>query len=225
MLDPGHAGSNVKVTDKRSGLLDSESSQSPEKERVFRVAQTVQTLLGDSYEVYLTKKSATDNIIARPGENAQAVADKTGTGILRARVDKAAEKRADLFVSIHTDEGQEPTFNDVYDIRKGLWRGAGSNKLSVDESDQPIVDMSLKCATAIAEARTKAQGRPTKLAVNTSFSARGLSPGNIPLVMLWATKEKIPSVYNETGKKVDESAYARGIADGIRNCLPPLITP
>lgn len=207
VLDPGHGGSNSSLIDPATGLMDTESANTPEREEVFEVAQKVKTdLEASGYRVILTKSAPLD------------------TTSHRARADVANNANAMLAVSIHNDHGQPYSWSEVYTQKVGLYREYQGKRLAF--TDAAIADKSAQYGQIMAAERALVEGRAVPLR-DANFNARGASysTGNIPLVMLFA---KVPWVYNEIGAapagvrvpqdQIDK--YAQGISNGIKKAVP-----
>lgn len=213
-LDPGHGAAIPDYTDPITGLKDRETANSPEREDVQDVANRIKTSLEkDGYSVILLKDTADGSINKRE------------------RVNKAISANANLVVSLHTTPGEQ---NEVWPQRVGKFRENNDDKKRVTFENEETAVASDKFAKAIAEERTKTQGKPVdtdedQSSQKAAFSAErdGLNAsGDISLVQLWSTD--IPWVYNEIGQdgpgnsitEQTKQAYADGVVNGIKKSLP-----
>lgn len=204
VLDPGHSGSSIQGRDQATGLLDSDYPNTPEITEVFDVATKVKTKLeADGYEVVMTKNSANDTVS------------------LRRRADIANQHNAALAVSIHNDHGQSwSSFAQIYVQRVGQHRDTDSGN-QVKFTDSAVAEKSQRYGDVFARERTSAEGHSARVN-DISFNGRGLAPGNIPLVELFA---RVPWVYNEVGASGGLSPdqinkYADGLAKSIEQAVP-----
>jgi len=210
VLDPGHSGNDISSVDKQTGLIDHDYPNHPEMEECFRVARLVQSALEKKgYRVVCTKKAMADSVS------------------LRQRALIAQNARASLGVSIHDDHGKTfSSFAQVYAQAVGLWRGRTASHPQAIFSDRPTAANSLVWSTILAEERSRSEGH--KVAVTgISFNGRkGIEPGNIPQVSLYAGSgpHPVPWIYNEVGGiglgPQEEEKYARGLVNGIERCVP-----
>jgi N-acetylmuramoyl-L-alanine amidase len=223
VIDPGHSGNSITVTDPSTGLKDADYPNHPEMEDVFNVAMKVRTQLqAAGYKVILTKG----------GENPKA-SDANDTVSLRQRADIANNAHAALAVSIHTDNGQNwaNQNNLVYPQAVGLYRQKPDGS-KVTFSNESVAKLSQQYAADISSERSTAEGHSVTLnnkdnnyAV-TTIDGRGLAPGNIWMVQLFSG---VPWVYNEAGGNspgrtgltdADQTKYANGLVNGIKKAVP-----
>ena len=211
VIDPGHSGSNHKVTDPETGLNDYDWPNTPEITQVYDVSQKVKTQLEkDGYKVIMTKKSADDTVS------------------FRERANIANNANADLAVSVHYDDGQSwADMGDVYAQVVGGYRqnkagmGRGTSKISF--KDAAVAAKSKQYADVFAKERKAAEKHNVSVKVNRGFTGRDdIASGDLAMVQLFS---KVPWVYNEVGAKptpmssdhVDK--YAQGIINGVEKSL------
>jgi len=68
--------------------------------------------------------------------------------------------------------------------------------------------------------RRKIEGSSVVITVNTSWEARGLAPGNLPIVQLFS---EVPWILNEAGvprNENDKDRYAQSLFNSIVKCVP-----
>jgi N-acetylmuramoyl-L-alanine amidase len=224
VIDPGHGGtSTVTVTD-ATGLRDSDyPSDGPEMQDVWEVSGLVEKgLKAAGYTVVLTKN------------------DVKQSRTLRQRAETANSINAALGVSIHTQASGSGggglawanANNIVYPQAVGLYRQTPDGKkieftnAAIAKSSQDIADIFVKERTA-AEGHTVKMNNPGNNYAVTSIDGRGLAPGNIWMVQLFA---KMPWIYNEAGgdspgqkglSAADKQKYANGIINSVKKAVPP----
>jgi N-acetylmuramoyl-L-alanine amidase len=211
VLDPGHSGTSVRITDPATGVTDYDYPNVPELNEAWSVSTAVRDrLVRDGYRVVLTKHSATDTVS------------------LRRRAEIANAAHAALAVSIHDDHGQSWSGwgGQVYPQRVGQYRVNQSGR-RIAFGNAGVAAASQRAAGIVAAARAGSEGhRVTVTSVN--FTGRPpLAAGNIPLVALFAT---VPWVYNEVGADPAHPAaslstdqinrYAAGLTAGIERTVP-----
>lgn len=208
-IDPGHGGQIPRYTDPQSGLVATENHNMPESADAIEVAKQVETALKQAgYEVVLSHK------------------DPDAMVKFRDRSTAAENAKAAIAVSIHTTDGE---INQVWPQRMDTYRQYGSHKDTF--TNQATATKSEQYANIMARTRTAAEGHPVTTDPGnkqqaSSFSRPDIeSKGNISLVQLWA--QDIPWVYNEIARdeglaitKDRKAAYAKGIADGIKEAVP-----
>lgn len=208
-LDPGHGGAIPDYTDPQSGLMASESHNTPETEDVLEVAQRVQSSLTQAgYTVVLSRTTNDQQVKFRDRSNA------------------AQSANAAIGVSIHTSPGN---VNQAWAQYVGRYRAYGSHRDTFTNTG--TAQKSQSYADAIAKARTVSENHNVTTdadgSTETNSFARGdiLSKGNIPLVALWSPN--VPWVYNEIGQDQGtalsatlKQQYADGIIKGIEQALP-----
>lgn len=216
VIDPGHSGRSIRSTT-RNGLRDIDYPNYPEIYEMFDVSVCVaKALRADGYRVLLTKRHARSSV-----SHAQ-----------RAAV--ANDHGADLAISVHNDHGVGPRFEATYDQRgvrhdgayHPMYRGEGSHRTVF--SRPATAKRSQRYARILAAARTKAQGRPVRVAENSYNGRAPLEPGTLALVQLLS---KRPWVYNEMGALTagdptvamsiaSERRYALGLLSGVEAAVP-----
>lgn len=212
VLDPGHSGTSSKVTDAATGLIDYDYPNTPEMSEAYAIAQLVQSKLkADGYNVILTKGS------------------ESATVSLRARAEIANKANAALAVSIHNDHGQPwGSFAQVYTQKTGLYRStaAGVKRAfpATSGAAATVADASAKAGSIMVTERSAAEGHAVSNTDANFDNRTGLSPGNIPLVMLFS---KVPWIYNEVGAvgagemtTEHRQQYATGLINGIEKAVP-----
>lgn len=212
LIDPGHSGHSISSTDRSTGLHDIDYPNYPEIDEMFAISSCVgQALRRDGYRVVLTKKRARDSVG------------------LAARARMAAKVHADLAISVHDDHSQSAGFEATYSQRgvkhngsyHAMYRGSGRSRTVFGLA--AVARRSELAATAIAKARSKAQGRPVSVRENIYTGRAPLEPGNLALVQLLST---VPWVYNELGaltggspgrtmSQSDQRGYAVGLVLGV----------
>ncbi len=202
VLDPGHSGTDIQVTDPTTGILDHDyPTTTPEMGDVFAIAQTVkQKLEADGYTVVMTKNSENDTVS------------------LRQRATIASQAGAAIAVSIHNDYSQDfGSFAQIYaQVVGGYREKPDGTKVTFD--NQGVAAKSQQFSSIFAQERSAAEGRPATVTVNSFDGRPGIAPGNLPLVELFAT---VPWVYNEVGGNgFDANKYAQGIIGGIEKSVP-----
>jgi N-acetylmuramoyl-L-alanine amidase len=204
VIDPGHSGTKNQVIDPTTGLIDFDYPNVPEINEVFDIAQDLKTkLTAAGYNVVLTKQNVNDTVS------------------LRQRADIANQSKAALAVSIHDDHSQPyGSFQQIYDQQVGAYRtnpqGQNTTFTNVD-----VATKSAQYSAIFQQTRQADQGIQPTIKLNSFDGRSGLSPGNIPLVQLFAN---VPWVYNEAGASditpADLQSYSKGILDGIEKSIP-----
>jgi N-acetylmuramoyl-L-alanine amidase len=210
VLDPGHSGKDIHSTDKQTGLIDHDYPNHPEMEECFRVAKLVQAALEKKgYRVLCTKRVVADSVS------------------LRQRAMIAQNAGATLGVSIHDDHGKKfSSFAQVYAQNVGLWRGDTSDHPKATFSSAQTSATSRRWSTVMAEQRSLAEGHKVAVTAVSFNDRKGIEPGNIPEVSLYAGSgaHPVPWIYNEVGGiglgAKEEEEYARGLINGIEMCVP-----
>lgn len=225
VIDPGHSGTDINTPDAATGLNDHDYPNKYENEEMFYVALKVKKeLAAAGYGVVLTKgdtlpyenvKSPTDDVVKQGAElNAS----------LRERATVANSSNANLAVSLHDDHSASwDTFAQIYVQKVGLYRTPAGTQTKITFNDTAVAAKSQKYGDIFASTRTQAEGHNANVAP-ISFDARGLDPGNIPMVELFA---QVPWVYNEVGAPKDAwlstanlDKYAKGVIDGVKQAIP-----
>ncbi len=175
-----------------------------------------EALRRDGYRVVSTKKRARDSVS------------------LAARARMAAKVQADLAISVHDDHSQTASFEATYSQRgvrhdgrhHAMYRASGSDRTVFDRP--AVARRSEQAALAIAQARTRSQGRQVTVRENVFTGRAGLEPGNLALVQLLST---VPWVYDEMGaltggdpsrtmSLADQRGYAEGLVLGVEAAVP-----
>ncbi len=210
VLDPGHSGKDISDKDAATGLVDHDYPNQPEMSEVFEIAKSVATALKDlGYDVRLTKQTMTDSVS------------------LRQRATIAKEAGAALAVSIHTDHTRSfKDFAQVYAQQLGSWRGGTATAPKARFANKEVASASQYFAKTFASERTKIEKHRVKVTAVSFTGRKGLEPGNIPEVQLFAGtgNKAVPWVYNEVGGiglgPVQKKLYAEAIVEAIRICIP-----
>ncbi len=209
-LDPGHNPVRIDSFDPVTGAAQIDYPNGAEDHDVFAVAQQVRnTLVGNGYRVVLLKQSVDQSVT------------------YRERVGRAERAGAVLALSIHTSPG----VNAVFPQRVGLYReGVGPNGTvtRITFTTESTARASERASQRVAVARTAAEGHPVAVTDNDFGGRAPLWSGNIPIISLISTR--VPWVYNEYSAQgrggslaltpADISAYAAGLADGVRSAVP-----
>ncbi len=216
VIDPGHSGNDITVTDPQTGIMDHDYPNSPEMTDVFDVAQIVKTQLeAAGYKVILTKASASDTVT------------------LRQRADIANSAKASLALSIH-DQSNLPfqtQNNQVYVQRDGQFR-LTTNGQKVAFNNPGVSSKSQQFGQIFVEERGKSQGGKIDLMQDASAGIGGgrggnIAGGNMWLVQLFST---VPWIYNESGGQsqgqasglnvTDKNKYATGLVESVKRSVP-----
>lgn len=203
-LDPGHGGSVPEYIDEETGLVDRETTNSPEREDVLEVANRIKSQLEEvGYSVVLLRSS-----------NEQQISK-------RERVDAAKSADASIAVSIHTTPGE---INQVWPQHLGGYREKPDGS-RVEFTNAAIASTSRTYSEAVASARTESEGHAVSVRDDV-FEGGEHAPGNLTHVQLWS--DDIPWVYNEIAQNTAtdgitdqrKQQYADGIANGIIAAIP-----
>lgn len=211
-IDPGHNPVPIDDFDPVTGVAEIDYPNGAEDRDVFAVAEQVRDMLvGFGYRVILLKRAVGESVT------------------YRQRVQRAAG--ATIAVSIHTSPG----VNAVFAQRVGLYRegiGADGRQLRVTFTNRATAARSERYAHAVAEQRTRIEGRPVAVRDNDFGRRAPLWSGNIPVIALIA--DTVPWVYNEFGTpdaggstglpRARLDAYARGLVAGVRSAVPVCVT-
>lgn len=202
VLDPGHSGTSVTTIDPETQIMDKEYPSMPEMQDVFTVATILKAKLeAAGYTVLMTKQAYTDTVTKRQ------------------RVDLANNNHAALAVSIHTSGSTFGTWGQIYVQRlDGYREDIHDNKVFFNLP--AVASLSQQYGQIFLTERRKIEGNSIVVTVDSSFGARGLAPGNLPIVQLWST---VPWVYCEAGalkSDSDREMYAQSLYGSIVACIP-----
>jgi len=199
VIDPGHGPSRTTV-DAKTGLhmVEQPGGAGDEIGHAWNVANIMKDdLEKDGYKVLLTKKDINDDVT------------------FRDRANTADNNNAALALSIH---GDSTLANDgeIYVQKVGLFRGAGSNKVTFDNAQ--VATKSQNYADIFKEQREKVSGGNVVIKDN-EFNSRGIGmePGNIPMVQLLSST---PWIYNEKHMPFNDREYAHELEAGVKKAVP-----
>lgn len=202
VLDPGHSGSSLTTIDPATQIRDEEYLNTPETRNMFEVASLLKTKLeAAGYRVLVTKHAWNDTVSKRD------------------RADLANKNRAALGVSIHTSGHTFGHYGQIYVQRPDSYR-VDIHGQRVNFALPEVAALSAKYGQIFLQERRKIEGSSVVITVNTSFEGRGLAPGNLPIVQLFA---EVPWIYNEAGapqNKNDKERYAQSLFNSIVKCVP-----
>lgn len=169
---------------------------------MFEVAMLLKTKLETAgYRVYVTKQ-AWDQTICK-----------------RDRVTYANENHAALGVSIHTSGHVFGEYGEIYVQMMDSYReNILGEKVYFDLPE--VAALSAEYGQIFLEERRKIEGPSVRIRVNTGWGGRGLAPGNLPIVQLFA---EVPWLLVEAGVPQDEDdkdLYAQSLFNSIVGCVP-----
>ncbi len=202
VLDPGHSGTRLTTIDPATEIRDEEYLNTPETKNVFEVAVLLRDKLqAAGYRVLMTKQAWDDTVCKRD------------------RVNVANENDAALGVSIHTSGHTFGHYGQIYVQRMDSYREnihGGKVYFGLPE----VAALSARYGEIFLEERRKIEGRSVVITVNTSWGGRGLAPGNLPIVQLFA---EVPWLLVEAGvpqNENDKELYAQSLFNSIARCVP-----
>ena len=135
---------------------------------MFEVATLLKAKLeAAGYRVLMTKHAWNDTVCKRD------------------RVDLANKNHAALGVSIHTSGHTFGHYGQIYVQRLDSYR-VNIHGQRVYFALPEVAALSAKYGQIFLEERRKIEGSSVVITVNTSWEARGLAPGNLPIVQLFA---------------------------------------
>ena len=202
VLDPGHSGTSLTTIDPATQIRDEEYLNTPETRNVFDVAVLIKSKLeAAGYTVLMTKQAWNDTVSKRD------------------RVDFANENHAALGVSIHTSGHTFGHYGQIYVQRMDSYRENIHGK-KVFFALPDVAALSAEYGKIFLAERRKIEGSSVVITVNTSWGARGLAPGNLPIVQLFS---EVPWILNEAGvpqNARDKDRYAQSLFNSIVKCVP-----
>ena len=191
VLDPGHSGTSLTTIDPETQIRDEEYLNVPETINCFDVALRLKDKLeAAGYTVLMTKQNALDTVTKRE------------------RADVANNSGAALAVSIHTSGHSFGTYGEIFvqtltSYRENIY---GQRIYFTDPS---VAALSAAYGQIFETERRKIEGPSVLVDVDTKWEARGLAPGNIPIVQLFS---KVPWILTEAGVPAD-AAQRVGLQD------------
>jgi N-acetylmuramoyl-L-alanine amidase len=202
VLDPGHSGTSLTTIDPATQIRDEEYLNTPEAQNVFDVATLLKARLeAAGYRVLMTKQAWDDTVCKRD------------------RVNFANNNRAALGVSIHTSGHTFGNYGQIYVQRMDSYR-ENIHGQKVYFALPEVAALSARYGEIFLAERRKIEGSSVVITVNTSWEARGLAPGNLPIVQLFS---EVPWILNEAGvprNVSDKDQYAQSLFNSIVKCVP-----
>ena len=202
VLDPGHSGTSLTTIDPATQIRDEEYLNTPETQDMFEVATLLKAKLeAAGYRVLMTKQAWDDTVCKRD------------------RVNFANNNHAALGVSIHTSGHTFGSYGQIYVQRMDSYR-ENIRGQKVYFALPEVAALSAQYGQIFLEERRKIEGSSVVITVNTSWGARGLAPGNLPIVQLFA---EVPWILNEAGvpqNAEDKERYAQSLFNSIVKCVP-----
>lgn len=202
VLDPGHSGSSLTTIDPATQIRDEEYRNTPETQNMFEVATILQAKLeAAGYRVLMTKQHWDDTVCKRD------------------RVNVANQNGAALAVSLHTSGHTFGHYGQIYVQRMDSYREDIHGK-KVFFSLPDVAALSAKYGQIFLEERRKIEGNSVVITVNSGWGERGLAPGNLPIVQLFA---QVPWILCEAGVPQDDhdkELYAQSMFNSIVRCVP-----
>ena len=202
VLDPGHSGTSLTTIDPATQIRDEEYLNTPETEDMFDVATLLKAKLeAAGYRVLMTKQAWDDTVCKRD------------------RVNFANNNHAALGVSIHTSGHTFGGYGQIYVQRMDSYR-ENIRGQKVYFALPEVAALSAQYGQIFLAERRKIEGSSVVITVNTSWEARGLAPGNLPIVQLFS---EVPWILNEAGvprNANDKDRYAQSLFNSIVKCVP-----
>jgi hypothetical protein len=202
VLDPGHSGSKLTTIDPATQIRDEEYLNTPETQNMFEVATLLKAKLeAAGYRVLVTKRAWDDTVCKRD------------------RVNFANQNDASLGVSLHTSGHTFGHYGEIYVQRMDSYReNIHGEKVYFTLPD--VAALSAEYGKIFLEERRKIEGSSVTIRVNSGWGARGLAPGNLPIVQLLS---EVPWILNEAGvprNEDHEDGYAQSLFNSIVRCVP-----
>ena len=202
VLDPGHSGTSLTTIDPATQIRDEEYLNTPEAQNMFDVAVPLKAKLeAAGYRVLMTKQAWDDTVRKRD------------------RVNLANNNHAALGVSIHTSGHTFGGYGQIYVQRMDSYR-ENVHGQRVYFAMPDVAALSAQYGQIFLAERRKIEGSSVVITVNTSWEARGLAPGNLPIVQLFS---EVPWILNEAGvprNANDKDRYAQSLFNSIVKCVP-----
>lgn len=202
VLDPGHSGTSRTTIDPATQIRDEEYLNTPETQNMFEVATLLKAKLeAAGYRVLMTKQAWNDTVSKRD------------------RVNVANLNHAALGVSLHTSGHTFGHYGQIYVQRMDSYRENIKGK-KVYFALPEVAALSAKYGQIFLEERRKIEGSSVVITVNSGWGERGLAPGNLPIVQLFA---QVPWILCEAGapqNEQDKELYAQSMFNSIVKCVP-----
>jgi N-acetylmuramoyl-L-alanine amidase len=202
VLDPGHSGTSLTTIDPATQIRDEEYLNTPETRNMFEVAVLLKSKLeAAGYRVLMTKQAWDDTVCKRD------------------RVNFANKNHAALGVSIHTSGHTFGSYGQIYIQRMDSYRENIHGK-RVYFALPDVAALSAQYGQIFLAERRKIEGSRVVITVNSGWEARGLAPGNLPIVQLFS---EVPWILNEAGvpqNAEDKDRYAQSLFNSIVKCVP-----
>jgi hypothetical protein len=131
----------------------------------------------------------------------------------------ANENHAALGVSIHTSGHTFGHYGQIYVQRMDSYR-ENIHGEKVYFALPEVAALSALYGDIFLEERRKLEGPSVVITVNSGWGARGLAPGNLPIVQLFA---EVPWLLVEAGvpqNEDDKDGYALSLFNSIVRCVP-----
>jgi len=144
----------------------------------------------------------------------------------RVKVSVANDNHAALGVSLHTSGSSFGNYGQIYVQKMDSYR-ENINGKRVYFNLPDIAALSQKYGQIFLTERRKIEGSSVVITVNTSWGARGLAPGNVPIMSLFA---EVPWVFCEAGAvstQATKEGYAQSVFNSIKASIPVagVVTP
>ena len=202
VLDPGHSGASLTTIDPATQIRDEEYLNTPETQNMFEVAVLLKAKLeAAGYRVLMTKQAWDDTVCKRD------------------RVNVANNNHAALGVSIHTSGHTFGSYGQIYVQRMDSYR-ENIHGQKIHFALPAVAALSARYGQIFLAERRKIEGSSVVITVNSGWGARGLAPGNLPIVQLFS---EVPWILNEAGAPQnanDKERYAQSLFNSIVTCVP-----
>jgi hypothetical protein len=137
----------------------------------------------------------------------------------RVKVSVANENHAALGVSLHTSGSSFGNYGQIYVQKMDAYReNIYGQRVYFNLPDVAV--LSQKYGQIFLAERRKVEGSSVVITVNSGWGARGLAPGNVPIMSLFA---EVPWVFCEAGAvstQATKEGYARSVFNSIKACIP-----